>query len=61
MIILNTVNDMKTTYNLLIGDKKIAEITSLDDITITTKETKGFAAMEANLSQDQIKEIIEKI
>jgi hypothetical protein len=49
---------MKTTYNLLIGDKKIAEITSLDDITITTKETKGFAAMGANLSQDQIKEII---
>jgi hypothetical protein len=61
MIILNTVSDMKTTYNLLIGDKKIAEITSLDDITITTKETKGFASMAANLSQDQIKEIIEKI
>jgi hypothetical protein len=61
MIILNTVNDMKTTYNLLIGDKKIAEITSLDDITITTKETKGFTEMEANLSQDQIKEIIDKI
>jgi hypothetical protein len=61
MIILNTVNDMKTTYNLLIGDKKIAEITYLDDITITTKETKGFTEMEANLSQDQIKEIIDKI
>jgi hypothetical protein len=46
-------------YGIYLGDKKIAEVDSLDDVT--TKETRGFTEIVSNLSQDQIKEIIEKI